>query len=60
MFRASVRGVVEREIKPHVGEWEAAGAVLRSLFALLGEQGSEVMREIIARKSGLVPARAER
>jgi len=32
-FRSVVRGFVEREIRPHATEWEAAGEVSRGLYA---------------------------
>ena len=38
MFRATVRSFVEREVVPHVEEWEA-----------IGGGTSEIMREIIAK-----------
>ncbi|HLI37719.1 MAG TPA: acyl-CoA dehydrogenase family protein [Streptosporangiaceae bacterium] len=39
-FRHMVRDVVEREIAPHVGEWERAGAFpAHELFPLLGKLG---------------------
>ncbi|MCB1017442.1 MAG: acyl-CoA dehydrogenase family protein, partial [Acidimicrobiales bacterium] len=40
MFRKTVRDVVEREINPHVDEWEAAGVFpAHELFATLGALG---------------------
>jgi acyl-CoA dehydrogenase len=39
MFRATVRAVVEREVMPHVEEWEAAGRIPRSIWLRLGELG---------------------
>ena len=39
MFREALRGFVQREIAPHALAWDAAGALPRSLFAALGEQG---------------------
>ena len=40
MFRKTVRDVVEREINPHVDEWEAAGIFpAHDLFAKLGALG---------------------
>jgi len=39
MFRASVRAFVEREVTPHVEEWEAAGRMPRSLWRRMGELG---------------------
>ncbi|HMQ28540.1 MAG TPA: acyl-CoA dehydrogenase family protein, partial [Acidimicrobiales bacterium] len=40
MFRKTVRDVVEREINPHVDEWEAAGIFpAHELFATLGQLG---------------------
>ncbi len=38
-FRHSLRGFVEKEITPHVLEWEAAGEVPRAMFEKLGELG---------------------
>src|SRR5213083_2805942 len=39
MFRTTVRAFVEREIMPHVEEWEAAGRMPRSIWPRLGELG---------------------
>jgi citronellyl-CoA dehydrogenase len=40
LFRATVRDVVEREINPHVDQWEAAGSFpAHELFARLGQVG---------------------
>jgi acyl-CoA dehydrogenase len=39
MFRKSVRKFVEKEIMPHVEEWEQAGMVPRTLFTRMGELG---------------------
>ncbi len=39
IFRNAVRDLVEREVKPHVLDWERAGEVPRSLFETLGELG---------------------
>jgi alkylation response protein AidB-like acyl-CoA dehydrogenase len=39
MFRASVRSFVEREMVPHVMDWEAAGIVPRELFERAGASG---------------------
>jgi acyl-CoA dehydrogenase len=39
MFRAAVRGFVEREVAPHVEEWEAAGRLPKSIFRRMGELG---------------------
>ncbi len=39
MFRAAVRSFVEREVVPHVEEWEAAGRIPRSIWARMGELG---------------------
>src|SRR2546427_5148332 len=39
MFRATVRQFVEREIMPHVEEWEGAGRMPRSIWPRLGELG---------------------
>src|SRR5690348_17529690 len=39
MFRATVRAFVEKEIMPHVEEWEAAGRLPRSIWPRMGELG---------------------
>ena len=39
LFRQSLREFVDREIRPHMLEWEAAGEVPRSVFTKLGELG---------------------
>src|SRR3984893_3769311 len=40
MFRKTVRGVVEREIEPHIDGWEAAGGFpAHELFPRLAEAG---------------------
>ena len=40
LFRASVRGFVEREVEPYVDDWERAGEMpLHDLFAKMGEAG---------------------
>jgi len=39
LLRDSLRRLVEREIAPHVLEWEAAGTLPREVFARLGELG---------------------
>ena len=39
LFRGAVREFVEREVKPHVLEWEEEGAIPRSLFERAGELG---------------------
>jgi acyl-CoA dehydrogenase len=39
IFRKSVRGFVEREIVPHVDEWEERGEIPRALFRRMGELG---------------------
>jgi citronellyl-CoA dehydrogenase len=38
-FRRSLRNFVEKEIKPHIADWESEGAVPRSMFTKLGELG---------------------
>lgn len=38
-FRATVASFVEREIRPHVDEWEAAGIVDRELYTKAGRAG---------------------
>src|SRR5438046_3738598 len=39
MFRATVRSFVEKEIMPHVEEWEQAGRMPRGIWARMGELG---------------------
>ena len=39
MFRKSVRKFVEKEMTPHVEEWEKAGEVPRELYRRMGEMG---------------------
>lgn len=39
MFRESVRKYLEKEVIPHVEEWEEAGIVPRSAWKKLGDQG---------------------
>ena len=39
MFRATVRSFVEREVMPHVEEWEAAGRIPKSIWPRMGELG---------------------
>ena len=39
MLRKSVRAFVEREVAPHVDEWEAAGQIPKSFWRRLGELG---------------------
>jgi acyl-CoA dehydrogenase len=39
MFRATVRAFVEKEIAPHIEEWEAAGRMPRWIWPRMGELG---------------------
>src|SRR5437667_5292623 len=39
MFRATVRSFVEREVMPHVEEWETAGRMPKAIFRRMGELG---------------------
>jgi len=39
MFRTAIRQFIEREIMPHVEEWEAAGRMPRAIWPRLGELG---------------------
>ena len=39
MLRKSVRAFVEKEVAPHVDEWEAAGRIPKSFWRRLGEGG---------------------
>ena len=39
MFRAAVRSFVDREVAPHVEEWETAGRIPKSVWPRMGELG---------------------
>ena len=39
MFRAAVRSFVDKEVAPHVEEWEAAGRIPKSIWPRMGELG---------------------
>ena len=39
MFRGTVRSFVEKEIAPHIEEWEAAGRMPRWIWPRMGELG---------------------
>src|SRR5256885_17238252 len=39
MFRSPVRALREKEIMPHVEEWEQAGRMPRGIWARMGELG---------------------
>ena len=39
MLRKSVRAFVEKEVTPHVDEWEAAGQIPKAFWRRLGELG---------------------
>jgi acyl-CoA dehydrogenase len=39
MFRSAVRAFVEREVMPHVEEWETAGRIPKAIFQRMGELG---------------------
>src|SRR5262244_2619693 len=39
MFRQSVRAFVEKEVEPHIEEWEQAGQIPRSIWPRMGELG---------------------
>jgi len=39
MFRATVRAFVEKEVMPHVEEWEQAGRLPRGIWSRMGELG---------------------
>src|SRR5688572_6662165 len=39
MFRSAVRAFVEREVMPHVEEWETAGRIPKAIFRRMGELG---------------------
>jgi acyl-CoA dehydrogenase len=39
MFRAAVRTFVEKEVAPHIEEWETAGRIPRSIWPRLGALG---------------------
>ena len=39
IFRESVRRFLEKEVTPHINEWEEAGIVPKSIWKKMGEQG---------------------
>jgi acyl-CoA dehydrogenase len=39
MFRAAVRSFVDKEVAPHVEEWESAGRIPKSIWPRMGELG---------------------
>jgi acyl-CoA dehydrogenase len=39
MFRAAVRAFVDKEVAPHVEEWETAGRIPKSIWPRMGELG---------------------
>jgi acyl-CoA dehydrogenase len=39
MFRAAVRSFVDKEVAPHVEEWEAAGRIPKAIWPRLGQLG---------------------
>ena len=39
MFRRAVRAFVEKEVEPHVDEWEEAGQIPKSIWPRMGELG---------------------
>ncbi len=39
MFRAAVRSYIEKEIAPHIEEWEAAGRIAKSIWPRMGALG---------------------
>ena len=39
LFRDAVRAVVEKEVRPHVDEWERAGIVDKAMFRKAGDAG---------------------
>jgi len=39
MFRQAVRAFVQKEVEPHVEEWEAAGQIPKSIWPRMGELG---------------------
>src|SRR5499426_2364152 len=39
MFRQSVRAFVEKEVEPHIEEWEQAGHIPKSIWPRMGELG---------------------
>jgi acyl-CoA dehydrogenase len=39
MFRRAVRAFVEKEVEPHVDEWEQAGEIPKSIWPRMGELG---------------------
>src|SRR4026207_1819382 len=39
LFRQAVRAFVQKEVEPHVEEWEAAGQIPKSIWPRMGELG---------------------
>ena len=39
MFRQAVRAFVQKEVEPHIEEWEAAGQIPKSIWPRMGELG---------------------
>src|SRR3989338_145136 len=39
MFRAAVRSFVDKEVAPHIEEWETAGQIPKSIWPRMGELG---------------------
>ncbi len=39
MFRQAVRSFVQREVEPHIEEWEQAGQIPKSIWSRMGELG---------------------
>jgi acyl-CoA dehydrogenase len=56
LFRPGFRQFVEREIQPHVEEWEAAGICERNLFAKAGRAGFLGLAAPVEVGGGATPA----
>lgn len=39
MFRESLKAFLQKEVVPHIDEWEEAGRIPRSIWKKMGEQG---------------------
>ena len=39
MFRRSIRDFLEREVTPHISQWEKDGELPRSIYEAFGQQG---------------------
>lgn len=39
LFRQSIRGFLDKEVRPHIEQWEADGEIPRSIYKRFGEMG---------------------